>query len=113
MIDETTIERVEAPGARAQFLIFTLFGDYDLQRGGTIWTSHLLCLLDRLGVGERAARSALSRMTRRGWLVARKQGRQSQYSLTAPGRSLLEHGQRRIFEPPLAGWDGCWHLVAY
>jgi phenylacetic acid degradation operon negative regulatory protein len=94
-------------------LILTLFGDYILPRGGTIWTASLLALLDLLGVGERAARSALSRMSGRGWLVAHKQGRRSQYTLTAQGRALLEQGERRLFEPPFADWDGLWHLVVY
>jgi phenylacetic acid degradation operon negative regulatory protein len=113
MIDETTVEQAETPNARAQFLILTLFGDYILPRGGTIWTASLLALLDLLGVGERAARSALSRMSSRGWLVARKQGRRSQYTLTTQGRALLEQGERRLFEPPFADWDGLWRLVVY
>jgi phenylacetic acid degradation operon negative regulatory protein len=66
-----------------------------------------------LGVGERAARSALSRMAGRGWLVARRQGRRSEYSLTSSGRGLLEHGARRLFEPAFADWDGLWRLVVY
>jgi PaaX-like protein len=70
MVDEPTTEPAEAPNVRAQFLILTLFGDYILPRGGTIWTTSLLALLDLLGVGERAARSALSRMSARGWLAA-------------------------------------------
>jgi phenylacetic acid degradation operon negative regulatory protein len=113
MIDETTIEPIETPNARAQFLILTLFGDYILPRGGMIWTASLLALLELLGIGERAARSALSRMSGRGWLAARKQGRRSQYTLTAQGRALLEHGERRLFEPHFADWDGLWRLVVY
>jgi phenylacetic acid degradation operon negative regulatory protein len=98
---------------RTQFLIFTLFGDYVLPRGGTIWTGSLLHLLGLLEVSERAARSTLSRMLRKGWLIARKQGRRSQYSLTARGWALLEEGGRRIFEPRFTDWDGLWHLVSY
>jgi phenylacetic acid degradation operon negative regulatory protein len=113
MIDVMTNEPAEAPNARAQFLILALFGDYILPRGGTIWTANLLALLELLGIGERAARSALSRMSGRGWLIARKQGRRSQYTLTAQGRALLEQGQRRLFEPPFADWDGLWRMVVY
>lgn len=96
---------------RTQFLIFTLFGDFVRARGGSIWTSSLLSLLKQLGVGERAARNALSRMSRRGWLVARKEGRRSQYSLTPRGWALLLQGEKRIFEAPLKEWDGMWHMV--
>ncbi len=98
---------------QTQFLVFTLFGDYILPRGGNIWTSDLLYLLELLGVSERAARSVLSRMAQKGWVIARKEGRRSQYSLTAQGWSLLEEGGRRIFEPSPTNWDGLWHLVIY
>lgn len=103
----------EKPSVRTQFLVFTLFGEYILPRGGSIWTSSLLSLLDRLNVSERAARNTLSRMSRKGWLVARKEGRCSQYSLTPRGWALLVQGEKRIFEPPLREWDGMWHIVVF
>ncbi|MFQ5575975.1 MAG: PaaX family transcriptional regulator C-terminal domain-containing protein [Anaerolineae bacterium] len=104
---------VKRPPVQTQFLVFTLFGDYILPREGTIWAADLLHLLELLGVSERAARSALSRMARKGWLIARRYGRQSQYSLTARGWALLEEGGRRIFEPPFTDGDGLWHVVVY
>jgi phenylacetic acid degradation operon negative regulatory protein len=78
-----------------------------------IWTTDLLYLLDLLGVSERATRSTLSRMVRKGWLVSRKQGRRSQYSLTARGQRLLEEGKRRVHETPCTDWDGLWYSVIY
>jgi phenylacetic acid degradation operon negative regulatory protein len=104
---------VERPSVHTQFLAFTLFGEYLLERGASIWTSDLLALMALLGVSERAMRSVLSRMTRRGWITARKQGRRSQYSLTGRGRELLERGKKRIFEPVITDWDGLWHMVVY
>jgi len=101
----------EKVSVRTQFIIFTLFGDFIRARGGSIWTSSLLSLLEELGVGEQAARNTLSRMSRKGWLVARKEGRRSQYSLTPRGWALLLQGEKRIFEPPLQEWDGMWHIV--
>ena len=109
----SVMELVERPPVRTQFLVFTLFGDYVIPRGGTIWTSSLLALLGLLGVSERAARSTLSRMSRKGWLTANKHGRRSQYSLTPRGWMLLSQGEQRIFELPFADWDGLWHLVVY
>lgn len=103
----------ERPSVRTQFLIFTLFGEFILARGGSIWTSSLLSLLNHLDVGEHAARITLSRMARKGWLAARKEGRRSQYSLTPRGWSLLIQGEKRIFEPPLKEWDGMWHIVVF
>lgn len=101
------------PSVRTQFLIFTLFGEFILPRGGSIWTSSLIRLLDQLGVGERAARLTLSRMSKKGWLSARKEGRRSQYSLTPRGWSLLVQGGQRIFEPPFKEWDGMWQIVVF
>lgn len=101
------------PPVRTQFAIFVLFGDIIVPRGGRAWTSSLLQLLRLLGVSERAARSTLSRMTRRGWLKPQRDGRRSVYSLTAKGERLLAEGGQRIFEPRNADWDGQWHLVTY
>lgn len=96
-----------------QFLIFTLFGDYVLPRGGSIWTADLLYLMKLLGVSERASRSTLSRMVRKGWLASFKSGRHSRYQLTTRGRVLLQQGEQRIFEQPFTHWDGLWHLIIY
>ncbi|MDH5506786.1 MAG: BlaI/MecI/CopY family transcriptional regulator [Anaerolineae bacterium] len=110
---QTVNNGVGSPPVRTQFLIFTLFGEYILERGGKVWTSDLLALMGLLDVSERAVRSALSRMTRKGWITTHKQGRRSQYSLTARGQALLERGHSRIFEPIITDWDGQWHLVVY
>lgn len=103
----------DKPSVRTQFLIFTLFGEFIIPRGGSIWTGSLISLLDHLSVGERAARLTLSRMSNKGWLSARKEGRRSQYSLTPRGWSLLVQGGKRIFEPPLSEWDGMWQIVVF
>lgn len=103
----------ENPPVRTQFMIFTLFGDYILDCGGTIWTSSLLKLMSLLGLSERAVRSTLSRMSRKGWVKPKKLGRRSQYSLTPHGRTLLERGQTRIFESIFTDWDQSWHVVVY
>ncbi|MDH3943644.1 MAG: phenylacetic acid degradation operon negative regulatory protein PaaX [Anaerolineae bacterium] len=104
---------LETLPVRTQFLIFTLFGDYVVGHGGGIWTSSLLTLMELLDVSERAARSALSRMTRKGWIDAEKHGRRSRYRLTARGLSLMERGRERIFEPAVTDWDEHWHLIVY
>ncbi len=98
---------------RTQFLIITILGEYVSQRGGTIWTSTLLYLMGLLDISERAVRSTLSRMSRKGWVVSQKHGRRSKYIITPRGRDLLEQGSQRIFEPIFTDWDGKWHLVVY
>lgn len=98
---------------RTQFVFFTLLGDYILPLGGKIWTGDMLHLMNLLDISERAVRSTLSRMTRKGWISPKKHGRRSQYTITPRGRALLESGYARIFEPNFKDWDQTWHLVVY
>lgn len=98
---------------RTQFIVFTLFGDFILPNGGKIWTSSILRLLGLLDISERAVRSTLSRMSRKGWIRAKRHGRRSEYVLTPRGQALLEAGRERIFEPLLEDWDKNWFLVVY
>ncbi|MFQ5626663.1 MAG: hypothetical protein ACE5FM_08435, partial [Methyloligellaceae bacterium] len=104
---------MKRPEAQTQFLIFTLFGDYILPRGGEVWTRNLLDILNLLGVNDQPARLVLSRMSRKKWVTATRVGRHSKYRLTDRGRALLDEGGHRIFEPRLTKWDGQWHLVIY
>lgn len=101
------------PKQRTQFIIFNLFGDYISVRGGVVWTSKLLQVLDLLGISERAARSTLSRMKRNGWLRSKRKGRLSMYELTLKGKNLLDEGRQRLFGPRPGEWNGRWNLVTY
>jgi phenylacetic acid degradation operon negative regulatory protein len=98
---------------RSQDLIFTLYGDYIRHRGGEAWTGSLIKLLGLLGMSEQAVRSALSRMSRKGWLKGRRVGNKSFYSLTPKSVKLLEEGAQRIFQPRADEWDGKWCLLTY
>jgi len=98
---------------RTQDLIFTLYGDYFLKKGGTAWIGSVIQLLGALDVSEQAVRSAASRMARKGWLDTRREGRNSYYSLTPRSITLLTEGSEQIFQPPPDHWDGCWYLVTY
>jgi phenylacetic acid degradation operon negative regulatory protein len=101
------------PQLQTQFIIFILFGDIIIPRANRVWTVNLLQMLEVLGVSERAARSTLSRMRRKGWVKPERDGRHSLYALTTKGRRITEVGGQRIFEPREAGWDGRWHQVVY
>ncbi len=98
---------------KTQFIIFNLFGDYILQRGGQIWTADLLYLLKLLDINEGAARATLLRLVRKGWFINHKSGRQSRYEVTSAGMALLEEGNQRLREPRLTDWNGAWYLVVY
>ncbi len=103
----------DRPSIRTQILIFTLFGEYIVPRGGGAWTAGLLDLLRVLDVSERAARSTLSRMSQKGWLRSRRRGRHSRYEIRPAGLRIVRGGEVRIFEPRRQSWDGLWHIVVY
>lgn len=95
-------------------LLFTLYGDYVHPLGQEeVRVGALVRLAAELGVSGNALRSALSRMTREGWLAARRNGGPPRYRLTPRGRGLIEEGIGRIYGRHRAGWDGRWLLVSY
>lgn len=97
-----------------QDLVFSLFGEYLLDRSGPVWVGSLIELLAPFGLSENAVRTVLSRMSRKGWLESERRGRTAWYDLTPRGRKLLEAGAARIYHPPRdEPWDGSWHLVTY
>ncbi len=101
-------------GQRPQGLVFTLFGEYLLERSESVWVGSLIALLKPFGLTEGGARTVLSRMTKKGWLSSERSGRRSFYALTERGRALLQEGQARIYHPSWdRDWDGRWFLLAY
>jgi phenylacetic acid degradation operon negative regulatory protein len=103
-----------APPLNPRSLLFTLYGDYVRPLGQRdIRVGALVRLAAELGVGDNALRSALSRMTREGWLVARRDGGPPRYRLSPRGEELIEEGTRRIYGHHRAAWDGRWLLVSY
>jgi phenylacetic acid degradation operon negative regulatory protein len=59
---------------QTQDMVFTLYGDYIRHRGGEAWTGTLIELLGLFGLSGQAVRSALSRMSDKGWLKSRRSG---------------------------------------
>lgn len=99
---------------RPHDLAFTLFGEFLLHRESAVGTGSLIELFGELGLSPAATRTALSRMTRRGWLQARRAGRRSYHASTPRARKVLTEGAARIHaSPPADDWDGLWYLVAY
>jgi len=94
-------------------MMFTLFGDYIMDRGGEIWVGSLIEIAGQFGLSQQAVRSALSRMSQHGWLKVRRVGNRSYYGATARTRRLLEEGQRRIFDRRPDPWDGHWRILVY
>lgn len=111
MIEEQLRRRsVGSPAARS--LLLTVLGEYVLPRAGEVWQETLVAALTSLGYTEQAARQALARSTRDGWLRAERRGRRARMSLTDASRRLLASGAERIysFGRPWE-WDGRWLIV--
>jgi phenylacetic acid degradation operon negative regulatory protein len=93
--------------------VFDLYGDYVRYRGGEIALRALAGCLAPFGVSADSVRVTVSRMSREGWLAARRLGRCSYYSLTARSWQLLDEGRPRIFQRGARPWDGQWCLLLY
>jgi phenylacetic acid degradation operon negative regulatory protein len=98
---------------RSRPAILTLYGDYLRNRGGEISIASLIEILTNFGLSGQAVRSAVSRMCLAGLLKARRNSHGSYYSLTDPGRELLDKGTERIFQRKNNSWDSTWTIVTY
>jgi phenylacetic acid degradation operon negative regulatory protein len=101
---------VGAPAARS--LLLTVLGEYVLPRSGSVWQETLVSALVSLGYTPQAARQALARSTRDGWLESKRRGRRTRMSLGDATAELLRTGAARIytFGQPWQ-WDGRWLVV--
>jgi phenylacetic acid degradation operon negative regulatory protein len=95
----------------ARSALFDLYGDHLRTRGRSAPIAALVRLLAALDIAAPAARTAVSRMVRQGWLspVRLPQGRG--YALTAKAVRRLDEAGRRIYRDAPAAWDGHWHLL--
>ena len=98
---------------RPTSFIFTLMGDLVRYYGGEIWIGSLGRLMAEFGLSEAAVRQAVSRMSRQGWIGARKVGTRSYYAMTQRGSNRVDRVSPRIYLPPDAAWDGRWRMLVY
>lgn len=98
---------------RPNSFIYTLMGDLVRYYGGEIWVGSLTRLMAEFRLSEQAVRQAVSRMSRQGWITARKVGNRSYYAMTERGVERVERVSRRIYLLPENSWDGKWRMLAY
>jgi phenylacetic acid degradation operon negative regulatory protein len=101
-------------GTSPQGLTVTLLADYTLRSRAWLPSAAIVALLAEAGVSEAGARTAISRLARRGVLESHRQGRRSSYRLTAAAAAFLVIGGSAIVSP--AGrrpWDEHWTLIAF
>lgn len=99
---------------RPQTHVLMFCGIHLLAPGLSVPTPALIDVLARVGVGEHAARSTVSRMLRRGTLQRRRVGQRGYLSPTAATRGTLARGGERAWQSPVnRTWDGQWTLLAF
>lgn len=98
---------------KARSLLFNLWGDYIQHKGGEISTGALTVFFAKFGIQEANLRQALSRMSREGWLIARRERGRSYYSLTQRGQRRIIEACRRVYSPEESTWDGNWRVLSY
>ena len=109
-------DRLPAQRGGAKALLLTVLGEFVLPAGGSAWTASLLEAAGALGIGEKNARQALSRIADDGLIESSRHGRQVRWTLTPAGRSLLESGTERIYSfgrsaDRADAWGGEWLVV--
>jgi phenylacetic acid degradation operon negative regulatory protein len=111
--DPVRLPRRQA-GSAPQGLAVTLLADYTLRSRAWLPSAAIVALLGEAGVSDAGARTAISRLARRGVLEGRRHGRQSSYRLTPATATFLAVGGRSIVSPAGAEtWDGTWTLIAF
>lgn len=96
---------------RAGSLIVTIFGDALAPRGGAATLGSLIALAAPFGVTERLVRTSVARLAHDDWLVARRNGRLSEYRLSATGHRRFAEATQRIYGAPPQRWAGRWTLL--
>ncbi|MEU3372838.1 PaaX family transcriptional regulator C-terminal domain-containing protein [Streptomyces sp. NPDC006711] len=95
-------------------LIVTLYGAYGREISGSLAVAELIRLLAAVGVDAPSVRSSVSRLKRRGLLVARPTPLGAAgYALSEDARQLLDDGDRRIYAHPAPREDEGWVLAVF
>lgn len=78
-------------------LIVSFLGDAIGPRGGVVSASTVQTLLQRLGIGHGAVRTAISRLSADGWIERSREGRNSFYQLSGDVGETVLSAERRIY----------------
>jgi phenylacetic acid degradation operon negative regulatory protein len=95
----------------ARSALFDLYGDHLRTRGRSAPIAALVRLLAALDIAAPAARTAVSRMVRQGWLSPARLPQGRGYALTTKAVRRLDEAGRRIYRDAPDTWDGRWHLL--
>src|SRR5437870_1301149 len=96
---------------RGGSLLVTIFGDSIAPRGGLVTLGSLIDLAGPFGLTERLVRTSVARLAQDDWLVARRDGRRSEYRLTPRGGQRFAEATQRIYSKGPDSWDGQWTVL--
>lgn len=95
---------------KARSALLDVYGDHLLARGGCAPVSSLVRLSDAVGVAAPAVRTAISRMSREGWLESVRLSAGPGYRLTPVAARRLDDAAARVYRR-VGPWDGQWHVL--
>ncbi|MGW0332368.1 PaaX family transcriptional regulator [Streptomyces sp. NPDC003011] len=117
MEDDDTLDTSHGtPQLRPQSLMLAFFGNHVLGEGDLcVYSGSIIDVLGRVGVGEQAVRSTLTRMVNRGLLRRQREGRRMYFGLTPQATRVLRDGGSRVWENGAVNddWDGSWTLLGF
>lgn len=97
----------------ARATLLSALGDLVFPSEAPISSRRILTILNDAGHERYAARQALSRVSKAGFLVSEKRGRELWWTITESGRQLIREGHRRVESlcEPTMPWDGRWVIL--
>ncbi|MFC9768428.1 PaaX family transcriptional regulator C-terminal domain-containing protein [Rhodococcus jostii] len=102
-------------GSSSQALLGALLADYTFEDAGGLTSEAVVRLLAEFGISASGARSALSRIVKRGLLVPHRRGRTVTYRISDTAR--LTHraklGAVVRFGTTAPHWDGLWTMAIF
>jgi len=78
-------------------LIVSFLGDAIGPRGGVVSAGTVQAVMQRLGIGAGAVRTAISRLSADGWIERSREGRNSFYRLSGDVEETVHAAERRIY----------------
>lgn len=119
LLPDIAVDNVALPQERrapaSQSTAVMLLASIGLTPRTWLASATLVALLVDLGTTPAGARAVVHRLTRRGVLEGRKEGRRTSYRLGIAAAESLARGGRAIltFGERAQAWDGRWTLVAF
>ncbi|MDC0768944.1 PaaX family transcriptional regulator [Streptomyces sp. HD] len=119
MVDDDILDSQdtsEGPQQRPQSLMLAFFGNHVLEEGDLcVYSGSIIEVLGRVGIGEQAVRSTLTRMVNRGLLRRQREGRKMFFGLTPQATRVLQDGRARVWQQGAVNddWDGSWTLLGF